>query len=122
MLGKAIAIGTEGERNIQHLCIRHRLLQAMRNATLVILRFYDCNRGVSIQVQNVVSALGLLTEDKVALQVDLTIRDLRLHGDFPHGPLGGQRRGDVLQLDVFFSHPMLREYHAHHVSLLFGLR
>ena len=122
MLGKTIAIGAEGERNIQHLRISHGLLQTMRDAVLVVLRFYNGNGIVSIQVQNVVSALGLLTEDKVPLQVDLSIRDLCLHGDLPHGPLGGQRGGDVLQLDVFFSHRMLWEYHAHPGALLFSLR
>ena len=108
MLRKAIAIGAVRKRNIQHLSISHSLLQSIGNAVLVVLCFYHCNRIVVTEMQQIIRTFRSLTENKIALQVNLAVRYFRFHGYLLHIPFGGKGWRNILQLDVFFAHCMFR--------------
>ena len=119
VLRESIAVGTIRKRQIEHLRIRHRLLQAVRNAVRVVFRLHHSNRVVGIQIQQIIHALRRLTEGKVSLQVDPSIGDLRLHRDFILAPLHRNRRRDALKLDVLFAHQVFGQHRTHaHLSQL----
>ena len=105
VFGKAVAVGTEGKRKIKHPCICHRLLQAKRHAVIVVFCLHHGNRVIRVQVQQIIGALGLFTENQIALDVDFPVGQSRFHRYFSDVPLGGNCRGDILELDVLFRHP-----------------
>ena len=96
MFGKTIAIGTECERKIEHLCIIHCLLQAMGNTMVVVFRFDDGDRVIGCEVQHIVRTLWLFAHDKIALQIDLTICELCFHRDFTDIPFCRHSGSDEL--------------------------
>ena len=113
VLGKAVPIGTESKGQIQHFGIVHRLLQPRRYLVMVIFCFHHCNGIVCTEVEQVIHPLARLPHRKVALQVDLAIGNLGLHGDLLAFPFGSQRRGNVLQLNILFCHVLLQNDRLH---------
>ena len=88
---------------------------------VIIFCFDDGDRLIGPEVQNVIRFLRLLTDNQVPLQVDLSVRDLGLHGDQVFGPLCYNGRSNKLKLDIFFSHLSLIQNgaHDHHSSLFY---
>ena len=87
---------------------------------VIIFCFDDGDRLIGPEVQNVIRFLRLLTDNQIPLQVDLSVRDLGLHGDQVFGPFGCNGRSNKLKLDILFSHLSLIENGAHnHHSNLF---
>ena len=110
MLGKAIAVGTVSEREIQHLSIGHSLLKTVGDAVLVILGF-DYGDGIVVgDVQQIVCTLGGTTGNQIALEVNLAVGDFGFHGDLADIPLLGQSWGNVLELDILLYHEFLRHH------------
>ena len=68
---------------------------------------------VFIQIEKIINLLRSLTVSHVAFDVNASIRDLCLHGDIhtilPSGSVN--RRSDVVELDIFFSHLFLIKNH-----------
>ena len=82
---------------------------------IVVLCLYHSNRVIWVQVQQIIGALGLFTENQIALDVDFAIGQARFHGDLFNVPLGGNRWGDVSKLDIFFRHLAFVQDLAHNV-------
>lgn len=85
---------------------------------VIIFCFDDGDRLIGPEVQNVIRFLRLLTDNQIPLQVDLSVRDLGLHGDQVFGPFGCNGRSNKLKLDILFSHLSLVKNgaHDHHSS------
>ena len=120
MLRKPVAVGAKCKGKVQHLRIEHGLLQTIGHAMVVVLRFENGNGIVFIEIEKIVRTLGLLTEHKIPFQVDSAVRNLRLHGDLSHIPLGGDRGRDILEFDIFFRHLLFIQNGAQVIPLHFA--
>ena len=107
MLHKTVSIGAVCKRHVQHLCIGHGLLQAMGNGVMIVLCLDNGDWVILIKIQNIIRPFGLFAEHKIALQIDLSIRDAGFHGDLLPTPLGKNGRRNILQLNIFFTHLLL---------------
>ena len=77
----------------------------------IVLCFDNGYGFVRGEIENIVGLLGLGADDKIALEVDLTVGDPGLHRDAVESPLGHNRGRDELQLDVLFRHLFLVQDH-----------
>jgi hypothetical protein len=77
----------------------------------IVLCFDNGYGFVRGEIENIVGLLGLGADDKIALEVDLTVGDPGLHRDAVEAPFGLYCRRDILQLDVFLSHLFLVQDH-----------
>ena len=116
VLPEGIAVRAVRKGNVEHLRIRHGLLQPVRHGVLIVLGLDNRNRVVRVDVQHIVRPLRQRARHQIAPQIDLSIGDLRLHRH-PPVPLGGKRRCDEVELDVLFGHLPLGNDAAHPRSL-----
>ena len=112
VLPESVAVRAVREGNVEHLRIRHGLLQSVRHGVLIVLGFDNRNRVVRVDVQHIVRPLRLRTRHQIAPQIDLSVGNLRLHRH-PPVPLWGKRRRDEVELDVLFGHLPLGNDAAH---------
>ena len=74
----------------------------MRDTVVVIFRFDNSDWMIWRKVEHIVRPLRLLTHDKIALQIDLSICELGFHRDLSNIPFSCYGRCDEMQLDIFF--------------------
>jgi len=99
---EAVAVGAEDERNVQDTGVVEGLHHASPYGVLVVLGLNNGNGNVGLEVEDVVSALGLAAGSELAFDVDFAVGE----GDFfeelaelvPTGLFEGGR--DVLGTDV----------------------
>ena len=121
MLHETVAVGAVGKREVEHLRVVDGLLQAGGHAVSVVLRLDHRDGIVGAQIEEIIDAFRLFADGEIAFQIDLAVRDLRLHRDFLEVPFGRDGGGDILHLDVFFGHLLFIQDHRHQHILLFRI-
>ena len=78
MEDEPVAVGGEDERDVEDLGVVQRLLHAVTDGVVVVLRLDDGDRDVGLVVEDVVSELGLPPSHHLAPDVDLPFGEVDL--------------------------------------------
>lgn len=78
-LAEFVAVWTVGKRNVQHLCVHSHLMLAKVNRVVIILRFYNSNRFITVEPKKIISLFRAFSGDQISYDYNTTVGDARFH-------------------------------------------